>query len=90
MSNADENMLEPQSFIGNRITDQSYYDGRDGDGKKINDYAKPGNIPGEKRGPKGFHGMRGKKRDEEVNDDDFDYTFYEKKRPEGFTAVRGK
>ena len=87
MSNADENMLEPQSFIGNRIAD---YDVREGDGKKINDYAKSSISLGEKRGPKGFHGMRGKKRDNEVNDDDFDYEFYEKKRPEGFTGVRGK
>lgn len=89
MSSADENMLEPQSLIGNRIADQSYYDVRDGDGKQINEFVKTGSL-GEKRGPKGFHGMRGKKRDGEINDDDFDYSFYEKKRPEGFTGVRGK
>lgn len=86
MPSVDENMVEPP-FMGNRITDQSYYDARSG---KFGDYAKPSNSLGEKRAPKGFLGMRGKKRDDEANDDDFEYNFYEKRIPNGFTGVRGK
>lgn len=89
LPNIDESILAvqpPQSFTGNKITDQSYYDERG------NDYAKLSNSLGEKRAPKGFLGMRGKKRDGEYNDDDFEVIgdVYEKRIPIGFTGVRGK
>lgn len=49
----------------------------------------------EKRAPKGFMGMRGKKSGENVEDEIedpqiFDYNLYEKRVPSGFMGVRGK
>lgn len=83
-------MIEQQSVNSN----QGYFSGvRGGEGKKyVGDYGiSGGNSLGEKRAPKGFLGMRGKKRDDEPNDDDFESNFYAEKRiPSGFTGVRGK
>lgn len=72
-----------QPFIGNQIADYDV-------GKIYGDFGKSNINLGEKRAPKGFLGMRGKKRDGEVNDEDFDYTLFEKRIPSGFTGVRGK
>lgn len=78
----DENLIEQQQSIN---SNQGYIGVREGEGKQ---YV----SGGEKRAPKGFMGMRGKKRDQEFNDDDdFGSQFYPEKRiPSGFTGVRGK
>jgi hypothetical protein len=83
-------LIDQQSVNSN----QGYFPSvRGGEGKKyVDDYGMSGgNSLGEKRAPKGFLGMRGKKRDDEANDDDFEGNFYAQKRiPTGFTGVRGK
>lgn len=83
-------MIEQQPANSN----QGYFSGvRGGEGLNfVGDYGvSGGNSLGEKRAPKGFFGMRGKKRDGESNDDDFESNFYQQKRiPSGFTGVRGK
>lgn len=88
--NIDENLIEPQPSVN---SNQGYFGVRAGEGKNyVRDYGvSGGNSLGEKRAPKGFMGMRGKKRDGEANDDDFESDFYAQKRvPSGFTGVRGK
>lgn len=88
--NIDENLIDQQSVNLN----QGYFSGvRGGEARKyVGDYGiSGGNSLGEKRAPKGFLGMRGKKRDDEPNDDDFESNFFAQKRiPSGFTGVRGK
>lgn len=69
-------------------------------GKKFGDYDL-GGSPNDKRAPKGFMGMRGKKSGSDTFDDDeiddpqvFDYNYnsiYDKRAPSsGFMGVRGK
>jgi hypothetical protein len=64
-------------------------------GKKFGDYNLVDTGLGEKRAPKGFMGMRGKKSGENIDEtiDDpqvFDYSVFEKRVPSGFMGVRGK
>lgn len=67
-------------------------------GKKFGDYDIGGGAFSEKRAPKGFMGMRGKKSGPDTFDDDlmedpqaFDYNSnYDKRAPSGFMGVRGK
>lgn len=64
---------QPQSINSN----QGYFGLRSGEGKQyVSNYSITSGNMGEKRAPKGFMGMRGKKRDEELNDDDFESKFY--------------
>ena len=68
-------------------------------GKKFGDYDLGGSL-NDKRAPKGFMGMRGKKSgpdssdEEEINDPQvFDYHYnsvYDKRAPSGFMGMRGK
>jgi hypothetical protein len=61
-------------------------------GKKFGDYDLGGQIS-DKRAPKGFMGMRGKKSfdDDETDESQvFDYNWNEKRAPSGFVGMRGK
>lgn len=67
-------------------------------GKKFGDYDMVyNNMMNEKRAPSGFVGMRGKKSNLDMFDENeiddprvFDYNYHEKRAPSGFMGVRGK
>lgn len=58
-------------------------------GKKFGDYDLSGQV-NDKRAPKGFMGMRGKKSSDDEETDDFDYNWNDKRAPSGFFGMRGK
>jgi hypothetical protein len=67
-------------------------------GKKFGDYDMSfNNMMNEKRAPAGFVGMRGKKSNLDMFDENeiddpqvFDYNYHDKRTPSGFLGVRGK
>lgn len=72
-----------------RAPSQSFFGMR---GKKFGDYDLSGPL-NDKRAPKGFMGMRGKKNydDEEIDDPQvYDYNYNDKRAPSGFMGMRGK